>query len=422
MIGSSDDPETNITLWWLRADFLRFHRNAFIAVNGMLTIVNVVIGGGWWAFWPLSVWGVVFFLHLCFVRAVYVDDEWVNDRTDDLRTKSYDLSHIDDIDGRYNTGARLSVTRRAQRTQAPIEYRYPIVDAHHHFWDLERNYHPWLRDEPIVEGRHGDYRAIRSTYLPDHFKRDWGALNVVASVHVEAEWDPADEVGETRWLHELHQAHGFPSAVVAHAKLTADDVATVLVRHREYPLVRGIRDKPVAAPSADALKRGTPGSMSDPKWRAGFALLEQHGLSFDLQTPYWHLPEAAELAGEFPRTLIIVNHTGLPAERDAKGVAAWHEAMVAAACAPNIVVKISGLGAPHLMPWTRNEHLEVVLDTIATFGVERCMFGSNYPVDRLYESYETIMRDFMEMSRSFTVKERRALFHDNARHYYRIES
>ena len=71
-------------------------------------------------------------------------------------------------------------------------------------------------------------------------------------------------------------------------------------------------------------------------------------------------------------------------------------------------------------PWTRNKHLEVVLDTIAIFGVERCMFGSNYPVERLYAPYEAIMRDFMEMTRSFSVEERRALFHDYACHYYRI--
>ena len=76
----------------------------------------------------------------------------------------------------------------------------PIVDAHHHFWDLERKYHPWLCDEPLIPFRYGDYRAVRRSYLPEDYARDASSFDVVASVTVEAEWDPVDPIGETRWI------------------------------------------------------------------------------------------------------------------------------------------------------------------------------------------------------------------------------
>jgi predicted TIM-barrel fold metal-dependent hydrolase len=401
--------------------YLAIHRFALVSAVVILTVINFFVGEGWWSLWPAVGWGIIFFFHLCLVKATNVDEEWVNERTDDLRLKSYDLGHIDDIDERYNTGARIGATRRARRAQGPIEYRYPLIDAHHHFWDLERNYHPWLRDQPLVSGRHGDYAAIRDTYLPDHYRIDWSQMNVVRSVHVEAEWDRENELGETQWLHEINEAHGFPNAIVAHAQLDAPNVAELLAQHRAYSLVRGIRHKPTAAGSPEEVVTGAPGSMSDPVWRKGYALLQDYGLSFDLQTPYWHLGEAAELARAFPRTLIILNHTGLPAHRDEARLGAWREAMTTAAAVPNIVVKISGLGEPHLQPWTVPRHLDVVVDAVEIFGVERCMFGSNFPVDRLYAPYETIMRGFMEMTRVYSMAERRAMFHDNAAAYYRID-
>ena len=399
---------------------LRRHRNAFFVVVGSLTLINIVVGGGWWAIWPLLIWALLYFFHLCLVQATNVDDEWVDERTDDLRLKSYDLGHIDDIDERYNTGGRVGATRRAHRVNTPVEHRYPIVDAHHHFWDLERNYHPWLKDEPLVAGRHGDYRAIRETYLPDHLRHDAGGLNVVASVHVEAEWDRSDPVAETRWLQLIQEAHGLPNAVVAHAPLDAPDLDEVLAGHAAFPLVRGIRDKPSAAVSASVVEPGAPGSMSDPIWRAGYAKLADYGFSFDLQAPYWHLEEAAALAEAFPKTLMIINHTGLPADRGQDGIAAWRAGMGAVASLPNVLLKISGLGEPHLQPWSVTRHLSIVHDAIDIFGPERCMFGSNYPVDRLYASYEDIMRGFMEMVQLYSIEERRWMLHDNACEYYRI--
>ena len=294
-----------------------------------------------------------------------------------------------------------------------------IVDAHHHFWDLERNYLPWLCDPEPIPFRYGDYAPLRRNYLPQDYFRDTHGREVAGTVYVETEWDPRDPTGETAWVQQLADQHGVPSAVVAQAWLDREDVAEVLAAQAAFPFVRGIRHKPRAAASPGEVAPGSPGSIGDPAWRAGYALLERHGLSFDLQTPYWHLPEAAGLARDFPATLLILNHTGLPADRSDAGLAAWRTAMEELAAEPNTAVKISGLGVAG-RSWSAELNRAVVLDTIEIFGIERCMFASNFPVDGLVADFATIFDGFAEIVSGFPHGARKRLFHDNAVRFYRL--
>jgi predicted TIM-barrel fold metal-dependent hydrolase len=296
---------------------------------------------------------------------------------------------------------------------------FPIVDAHQHFWDLERNYLPWLRDEPPIPFRYGDYSALKRNYMPAEYRRDTAGFDIAATVFVETEWDPSDPAGETRWVHELAGREGLPSAMVCQAWLDRGDVEEVLAAQSAFPLVRGIRHKPRAARSPVEVSGDLPGSMTDPKWRRGFALLRRHGFSFDLQTPWWHFRQALDLAETFPETQIIVNHTGLPADRSDADLASWREAMTLLARAPNVAVKISGLGVPG-RPWTAEGYRRVVLDAIEFFGVDRAMFASNFPVDGLVASFRTIYDGFFEITEGFSAGERRKLFRDNAIKFYRI--
>lgn len=295
----------------------------------------------------------------------------------------------------------------------------PIVDAHQHFWDLGANRYPWLTDRP-VRFRYGDYSAICRDYSPDDYRRDTAAWNLIGSVHIEAESDPADPVAETRWLHGLAESHGLPKAIVAQAWLDRDDAADVLRAQAGFPLVRGVRHKPHAAVNQTDAVRGAKGSMDDPAWRRGYALLAPNGLSFDLQTPYWHMPAAADLARDFPDTQIVINHTGLPADRSEQGLADWRAAMETVAAQPNVALKISGLGQPG-RPWTVESNGPVVRDAISIFGADRCMFASNFPVDSLVADYDTIFGGFMEIVSDLPEQAVRALFHDNALIYYRID-
>jgi len=296
---------------------------------------------------------------------------------------------------------------------------FPIIDAHQHFWDLDANYLPWLRDEPPIAFRYGDYSALKRNYLPQDYRRDAQELDLVGSVFVETEWDRRDPVGETRWVQDIARQSGLPSVMVCHAAFHQDDATEILSRQASFSFVRGVRHKPRAAPSPRAMEKGHAGSMSDPNWRRGYALLARHGLTFDLQTPWWHLPEAAILNCDFPQIPIILNHTGLPRDRSDEELAGWRKAMTDFAAAPNVAVKISGLGEPG-RAWTLERNRQVILDTIAIFGEDRCMFASNFPVDSLVGSMATIYSGFAEATKTLGRDVQIKLFGANARRIYRL--
>jgi predicted TIM-barrel fold metal-dependent hydrolase len=291
---------------------------------------------------------------------------------------------------------------------------FPIVDAHQHFWDPTSNYHPWLCDEPPIPFRYGDYRAIRRPYLPADFFVDAAGFEVVGTVYVETEWDPADPVGETRWVDALRRETGFPTVVVAQAWLDRADCTTVLEAQAAFDVVRSVRHKPRANPSP---RDATPGGMTDPRWREGFARLGPLGLRFDLQTPWWHFEEGARLATEYPDTSIIVNHAGLPADRSEGGMAAWRAACARLAECPNVSMKISGIGLAG-RPWTVEDNRPVVETLLSAFGTERCMFASNFPVDSVCASFATILGGFREIVAALPGPVQRALFYDNANRIY----
>lgn len=292
-----------------------------------------------------------------------------------------------------------------------------IVDAHHHFWDPQKNYHPWLCDEPMISFRYGDYSAIRKRFMPEDYFRVAKGHQIVKTVTMEGEWDPKDPVGESLWMQSVAEKFGFPHAHVAQAWLDADTIGEVLKAQSKIPLVKSVRHKPRAAASPGRLIKGISGSMGDPKWRAGYALLEEYGFHFDLQTPWWHLGEAAELADEFPNTMIVLNHTGLPADRSETGLSGWRNAMKELANVPNVVVKISGLGL-YGKPWRIEDNEPIIRDTINFFGINRCMYASNFPVDGVVADYNTIISGYKKAVADLPLRDQRKFFHDNAVRIY----
>jgi predicted TIM-barrel fold metal-dependent hydrolase len=296
---------------------------------------------------------------------------------------------------------------------------FPIVDPHQHFWDLSRNYYPWLCDPKPVHFRYGDYSSLKRNYLPPDYLRDVAGLNIVKTVHEDALWDPSDPAGEPRWLEQVAQEYGYPHACVGTALFARADIERVLAGHAKSKLTRGVRNFPAAAAKLSEAKRGAPGSMDDPKWRRGYALLGKHGFSFDVQTPWWHFDALSELARDFPATQIVIVHTGLPHDRSEEALEDWRAALEVAAAQPNIAIKISGLGRPGL-PWTLTANGPIIRDTINIFGPERCMFASNFPVDGLTGSFQVIYGGFRAAVSNRPIEERRMLFHDNAVRIYRL--
>ena len=300
----------------------------------------------------------------------------------------------------------------------PAEDETKIVDAHFHLWDLAQGRYPWLQGEPMAAFRYGDYGAIRSPYLPGGFTTDSAGQSVVGTVHVEAEWDPADPVAETRWLHEVADAFGIPGAVVGQARLEREDIEAVLAGHAAFPLVRGVRQKPRAAPSSGQVVAGAPASMG----RCALACrLRVVGQVRSVLRPADAL--LAPVRGRGPGQGIPRDHDH-PQPRGASGgaqrgrpggVAGSHAGL--RGC-PQRGGQDLGAGSAG-PPWTAADNGPIVLDTIAAFGVDRCMFASNYPVDSIVAGYDTIFDGFKEIVRDFPAADRKKIFHDNAVRYYR---
>ena len=295
-----------------------------------------------------------------------------------------------------------------------------VVDAHQHFWDPVANYHPWLAPDALIPFRYGDYSAIKRRYLPDDYRADAAGQGIVETVYVETEWDPADPIGETSYASGLAERFGLPNAIVAQAWLDRDDAEDVIARQASFALVRSVRHKPGGAKDI-AGARGTATLMSDRRWRRGFGLLAQHGLHFDLQVAWWHLDEAMRLAQDHPDTTIILNHCGLPVPREPEALAGWRAATAEFARSANTVVKVSGIGVPG-QAWTAALNGDVVRHLLDTFGPSRCMFGSNFPVDRLCASFAEIMQGMREILAVYSAEEQDAFFCGTARRFYRTRA
>jgi predicted TIM-barrel fold metal-dependent hydrolase len=301
-----------------------------------------------------------------------------------------------------------------------MTYDGPLVDAHHHFWDLALGRHPWLTPEPGREMVFGDPSPLYRNYLPADLRRDAARQRLAGSVHVEAGWDRTDPVGETRWLEGLARATALPTGIVAFAPLDDPAVGDVLEGHlRASPRVRGVRfilSWHVEPEKSFVLRSDY---MTDVRWREGFARLAPLGLSFDLMLYPGQMADAARLAAAFPETLILVNHAGSPVDRDPEGMAAWQRGLRLLAEQPNVRLKISDLVA-YDHDWTVESLRAVTLACIDAFGPGRCLFGSDFPVAGLHATFDQVFDGFRAFVADFTPEEQRALFHDNAVRDYRL--
>lgn len=297
-----------------------------------------------------------------------------------------------------------------------------IVDAHHHLWDVERNFYPWLKDADHDRGW-GDLSSLKHSYGVANLLADAGeaGVTVLKSVHVQANYDPSDPVGETRWLEEIAagpQSCGLPTAIVGFADLSTPDVTAVLEAHARYPRVRGIRQVLNRHPEPK-LNRAPRDYLSNSQWHEGFARLSQFGLSFDAQIYHHQATALAKLAQDHPDVSIVLDHAGMPAQRDPENLEGWRRSIAELACLPNLTVKICGFGMVD-NHWTVSSIRPFVEHCIECFGPDRSMFASNFPVDRLMASYGKIWSAYAEIVSDLGKDEQYALFRGTAESIYRI--
>lgn len=299
----------------------------------------------------------------------------------------------------------------------PDIYDGPVIDSHHHVWDLGLGRHPWLEPDARVAHRYGDYEPIKRDYLPADYLRDIEGTGVVASVYMEAEWTPGGGLDEVQLVDRYREETGVPGAMVAQAWLDSTDASERLAEIAAVSSVKSVRHKPGGAASPAEATAGERSLMSDEGWRAGYALLAANGLHFDLQTPWWNLGEARRLADDFPETTLVIDHAGVLADRDPETVAGWLAALAHVAEAPNVVIKASGLCVAGT-PWTVDLNRGPLRDIVRVFGADRVMFGSNFPVDGMFIDFRSLVDGYREILAIFDADAQRSIFHDTAQRVY----
>jgi predicted TIM-barrel fold metal-dependent hydrolase len=291
-----------------------------------------------------------------------------------------------------------------------------IVDAHHHIWrqaDL-----PWLSG-PMQPRIFGPYEPIRRDYPIREYLDDLTGSGVVRSVYVQTNWPTDRFEAEAAWVQQTANEHGWPHAIVAYADLGVDDVRPQLDRLARYPLVRGVRmqlhwhDNPLYRFAARA------DLCADPMIRRNVARLADYGFGFDLQVFAPQMADAAGLAEACPKVTFVLQHAGMWEDRSAEGRAAWRAGMSRLASRPNIVVKLSGLGT--FIHRNDPAHIaDVIKDTVAIFGAERCLFGSNFPIEKLWTSYRELVDAFRAATEQLRCDERTAILTTTATRVYRL--
>lgn len=288
-----------------------------------------------------------------------------------------------------------------------------MIDAHHHLWDLSAVYYPWLMARG-VERFFGDPAPIQRDYLINEFRFEATAEGIGASVHIQV--GAENSMAEARWVQSVADANSdWALKQVVFVDLTASDLDAQLDSIQSLPSVAGVRQIVGRAPGEDALT-GTNTLLDNPAFVAGLQNAGRRGLSFDLQLIPELMEKTANLLALAPDTAVALCHAGSPHDRSGDGLTRWAGELRALSNLPQVRCKLSGLSMFN-HNWEPEDFRRIVETCLDQFGPNRVMFGSNFPVDKLYSNYATLAQTY----RNLVPREmHQAVFNDTAADFYSI--
>jgi len=292
----------------------------------------------------------------------------------------------------------------------------PITDAHHHIWrqaDL-----PWLAG-PMQPRIFGPYEPIRRDYPIAEYIDDVRDSGVHRSVYVQANWPTDRAVDEVAWVSQAAAESGWPHGIVGYADFTVDDVRPQLDALAAWPLMRGVRQQ--FHWHTDPMYRfaARPDLCADPSVRRNIPRLADHGWVFELQVFTSQMDGAAALARACPAVTFVLQHAGMPEDRSPAGLTAWRDGMARLAEMPNVVAKLSGLGT--FIHRNDPAHIAaIVAKTVGWFGAGRCLFGSNFPIEKLWTNYADLVDAYRTALEELPAGDRNAILDGNAGRIYRL--
>jgi predicted TIM-barrel fold metal-dependent hydrolase len=264
----------------------------------------------------------------------------------------------------------------------------------------------------------GPYEPIRRDYPIEEFLADIAGTGVTRSVYVQANWAPAEAEKEVAWVQGEAERTGWPHAIVGYADFMAEDIRPALDRLARYRLMRGVRMQIHWHENQQYRFANRPDLADDPVFRRNFAALSDYGFSFDLQVFAGQMAGAARLAADFPKTTFILQHAGMLEDLSEEGKTLWRAGMALLAAQPNIVSKLSAFGT--FLHRNDPAHIAFLVDeTLRLFGAQRCLYGSNFPIEKLWTDYRSLI-DAHKAAVARHPGAYKAVFHDTAARVYRL--
>jgi predicted TIM-barrel fold metal-dependent hydrolase len=291
-----------------------------------------------------------------------------------------------------------------------------IIDAHHHIWrqaDLR-----WLQG-PSQPRIFGPYDAIKRDYLIAEYLADCRRNGITKSVYVQANWPVEQFAEEAAWVQSVADETSWPHGIVGFADFTVDNVRPQLQALNAYPLMRGVRQQLHWHENPLYKFANRPDLAAEPAVQRNIARLADYGWSFDLQVFSSQMAAAAGLARACPEVTFILQHAGMLEDLTAAGWQRWRDGMKRLAAEPNVTTKLSGFGT-FVQRNDADLISQILHETVGLFGAERCLFGSNFPIEKLWTSYDALLTAFKDAAADLGAAAQRAVFHDTAAQVYRL--
>ena len=293
-----------------------------------------------------------------------------------------------------------------------------IIDTHHHLWDPTNGKYDWL----IADG----HEVFNKVYLHKEFEQDIANLNLIKSVHVQAEINLSETIYETQWLQDYYNNQSLydrrlPNAIIGFVDFLDIKVEQTLELHLQYPNFRGIRQILNFDKKNKNISHATFDYLKNDLWFQNFGLLKKFDLLFDLSILINQTEDAENLIKKYDSTLFIINHTLCPHDINNENINLWLDKIKILSKYDNVVIKLSGFGEFN-SNWTTESIKPLILYSIENFGISRCMFGTNFPVDKFLSnaSYEDYWKSYLTNTQDFSEDEINNLFYKNAEKFYKI--
>jgi predicted TIM-barrel fold metal-dependent hydrolase len=286
----------------------------------------------------------------------------------------------------------------------------PFIDTHVHFWDHDVEGLRWRWLEPGFS--HRKVTAMESLdaprYTAPEFRAESAGAGVAGIVHIQAVDGTGDLAVETAWLQAMAEREGEPSAMVGSCTVSELSSLDLLARHARHDRCVGVRDittsKHLDADEAAPV----------------LADIAARGWSFEARRHHDGFDVLDEIAVRWSELVVVMSHGCLPLERTDAERRAWTAAARRLARRPNVVCKISAVAGASDPEWTVASIRPWILGCIETFGADRCMLGTNWPVDRLFGTYVDVVAAYREVIAELTVSEQDAVLAGTARRVYGV--